>query len=331
MNTLFVGDPHLKLNMLNESKSFLDQLKAHIASSNYDSILIAGDLFDSFAVIRSEIMAMWSNFLLEVGRTHKVICLVGNHDLAGAHGGSHALEAFKAYPGVVIVDAPLAVNNMVFVPFYRDNAQFEAYCRSLPNGTILFCHQSFNGCQFENGMYDPGGADPKAVAHLQAVVSGHVHKFQTFENIVYPGTPFQHSFADAGEAKYVWEMEIATTVSFKQKFELNMPKFVNIKADSIDELQKTIATYLTDSNSSYKLIAKGTPSEIAAFWQSQEAKNFKANTKRVVDALTSMKPITAFVQVTGATQEEKLNEYIKQRTWRTDKGSLLDRAKEYIR
>jgi DNA repair exonuclease SbcCD nuclease subunit len=213
-SVLAVGDPHLKVGRIDDGREFLQKLVTEVNEGGYTKVIILGDLFDTFAIIRSEILALWLEALTmisaAVGREGLVL-LVGNHDYAGLRGGSHSLEVFKHLAQVVDAQCWLPVGGaqVQFLPFMRDTAEFEAACRSMPAGSVLFCHQSFNGARFENGFYDPHGANPDCVAHLAKVVSGHIHTCQAVgENIWYPGTPFQQGFGEAGQRKAVFHMAV---------------------------------------------------------------------------------------------------------------------------
>jgi len=336
MRFLYIGDPHLKISQLDDAEKFKDQTVKIIEQGQFEAVVIAGDLFDTFGVIRAEILSIWNGFFRRVSKSgKKIFVLVGNHDMSGADGGAHPLEVFKECPNTYIIDDKLNLpyQNCYFLPFYRDKIEFEAECRQIPAGSYLFCHQSFNGATFENGFYDPHGADPAAVSHLKAVISGHVHKAQRFENIFYPGTPYQHTFSDFGESKGIFEIELnASELGYEvvRTHILDMPVFIVLSAETVPELQTLIEKSTPVPNAHYKLVAKGTPSEIAQFWNTAQVQEFKSKAKRVVDALTSMKPITAFLAVKGKDQSEKLDEYIKQRSWRTSAESLAQRAKEYL-
>lgn len=339
---LWIGDMHLRLSDLSEAGSIVDQILSIIDAEKPSHVILSGDQFDTFGVVRSEILAHWTRFFVEASKRPfitEIIALVGNHDMSGADGGVSAMEPFKHYENVKVVDASYDLGTFYFVPFMRDTAQFEAYCRSLPAGSILFCHQSFNGAQFENGFYDPHGADPACATHLMAVISGHVHKAQQIANIWYPGTPRQLTFSDAGEPKYVYTLSLSSQgYTIENRHKLNVPTYSVIETETVPELigqveltlkaAKDLQMPLSDHN--IKLIARGAPSEIAEFWLNESVKELKAKAKRVVDALTSVKPVTAFVQVAGRTQSEKLDEYIQSRKWRTSADQLAERAREFL-
>jgi DNA repair exonuclease SbcCD nuclease subunit len=332
MKVLWVGDSHLKKQQLADAESYIGQLLAIIARTKPDQVVLAGDQTNEFDAVSASVLALWARFFREAPQLTSVVVLVGNHDMAGTGGGASSMEVFKAYPDVAVVDRPMEkelYSDVYYFPFMRDTAEFEKQCRALAPGGTLFCHQSFNGAQFENGFYDPHGADPSCVAHLSAVVSGHVHRRQTVENIFYPGTPFQHTFSDAGETKAVFGLNLGKegyTIGYEWK--LDMPTFEVVRADTIPELLERLPE--PSASTHYKLVAKGAPSEIAQFWREEKVRTFRSGAKRVVDALTSIKPLSAISTVKGSTQKEKLDDFILNKKWRTDAGQLARTAQEYV-
>lgn len=328
---LLVGDPHLKVSRSEDAKEFLDKLLNAVKTKKYSKVIILGDLFDTFAVIRSEILSLWYNFLIfassEIGKEN-LILIVGNHDYAGAKGGTHALEPFKNISKVVDEIDIISIGNMecYFLPFKRENEDFEKLAAEMSPGKILFCHQSFNGAKFENGFYDPHGANPDSVNHLLRVISGHIHSRQSVgSNIYFPGTPFQQSFGEAGQEKGLVVVEIGNNqVSIVDTIDLNMPKFHVLEFDSVSDvkLPKDI-----NPKDSYKIVASGGPQEIANFWRSEEAKIFRGSAKRVVDAMTPVRSSNKELPQKLITMEEKLEAFIKSKKWRTSQEALIGRAR----
>jgi len=333
MRLLVIGDAHLKINILSEARSFIDQLLIRIRTMEYDHVVLLGDQFDTFAVVRTEVLGLWTKFFQEASKHTKVIALVGNHDLAGAEGGSNPMEPFSSYKNVRVVSKPVLIDGMWFVPFMRSNDDFAFTLAHIDEGSHVFCHQSFNGCQFENGFYDPNGADVQCAEHLASVISGHVHKQQTLGNIWYPGTPFQHTFNDADEVKFIYEISLsAEGYNVTDRIILEMPRFVVFEQETIPELLLQVERLASpQAHFNYKFIARGTPSEIAQFWADPKVKDFKSKAKRVVDALVSIKPDTVLTPVTGKTHQEKLHEYVQNRKWRTQESArLILLAEKYL-
>lgn len=331
---LLVGDPHLKVSRIEDAKEFLDKLLSAVSTNSYSKVIILGDLFDTFAVIRSEILSLWYNFLSSasshVGKEN-LILIVGNHDYAGAKGGTHALEPFKNISRVVDEVDIVSIGGIdcYFLPFKRENTEFESLAAEMSPGKVLFCHQSFNGAKFENGFYDPHGANPDSVAHLAKVVSGHIHSRQSVgENIYYPGTPFQQSFGEAGQDKGLVVVEVGSdvdgSVSVVDVIDLDMPKFHVLEFASASDVKLPKAINPRDS---YKVVASGGPQEIADFWRSEEAKAFRNSVKRVVDAMTPVRTTENAVPQKLITMEEKLEAFIKSKRWRTSQEALIGRAR----
>lgn len=333
MKSMVIGDPHFKVSNLSDCESCVDQLINAIEVEKPEQVIILGDLFNDFAVVRSEVLKLWTSFFQRASNLTKVICLVGNHDMAGADGGTYPMEPFKSIPNITIVDHPQMIDGVFYMPFIRDNALFEQTVKGIPKGKVLFCHQSFNGATFENGFFDPHGSDPECAKHLAEVVCGHIHKEQKLGNVWYPGTPFQHSFGDAGQQKSVFIIDLTTSgYSIVKKFELSMPKYYEIKADSIQEVKEKILS-IKDfdlDKGNFKIISFGAPAEIASFWQDDMIKEFRRLARRVVDAMTSVKPLNEKNEIKGKTRKEQLDEYIKGKEWRSDSDRVTRRAREFF-
>lgn len=317
MLSLIVGDPHLQVQRLEDGRLFIEKLI--VLSSTHRRMVITGDLFHSFALIRSEVLSLWTDFFIRV--KCPVTVLVGNHDYAAQDGGTHALEPLRHLDGVTVIDSPTNAGGIYYLPFIRDVKTFEAECQKIPAGKLLFCHQSFNGAKFGNGYYDPHGADPVCVSHLKGVISGHIHNAQQVFNIWYPGSPFQQNFGEAGDDKFVYSIEITPEgYSVAERHDLQLPRYIEIKADSVSQLLENLPE--PNALNSYKFIARGSPQEIIAFRQDERFKIFRSKVRRVVDALVPERGEVNLLGQDGTTKTEKREAYIKSRKWRTPVARL---------
>ena len=321
MKSLVIGDPHLQVQRLEDGREFVEKVLK--ISSEHDSVIILGDLFHTFAVIRSEILDLWDYFFSKCPVS--VTALVGNHDFAGQSGGSHALKVFQNR--ISVIQSLVNWNGAWWAPFYRDHKKFEEDCSKIPSGSLLFCHQSFQGAQFENGFYDPEGVSLDCVSHLR-VISGHIHKSQTIGPVWFPGTPFQHSFGEAGQPKRVYSVEFSGEgYSILAEHDLEMPEFVVVEAESPGVLLDILPS--VNPRHQYKLVSKGSPAEIAAFWKSEKAKEFRSNARRVVDAMIPDRG-EVVLNIDGETGRDKIANFIRNKKWRTDSEQLFIAISEYI-
>jgi DNA repair exonuclease SbcCD nuclease subunit len=326
IKTLVVGDPHLQVQKINDARKFIERL--YPIAVEHEMLILLGDLFHTFAVVRSEVLSLWNEFFDHIYKRLNVVALVGNHDYAGQSGGSHALEVFKGK--INVVDRLGSFAGIYYLPFIRDNALFELQCRGLPRESVLICHQSFAGAAFDNGYYDPQGAKTDCVSHLGAVISGHIHTQQKIGNIWYPGTPFQHTFAEAGQEKRVFTIHLSQTgYTLIKEHDLGMPRFEIIQ---VKDLNKPLVEALLDvlpipeSTVSYRISGRGSPQEIADFWKTPQAKAFRTGARRVVDALIPDRGAVNLPGSNGKTKREKLESFIRGKKWRTSEDELCDKA-----
>lgn len=326
IKTLVVGDPHIQAQKLDDGRKFIERL--YQTAEGHEMIVILGDLFHTFALIRSEVLSLWNEFFEKIHKKMHVVALVGNHDYAGQSGGSHALETFREK--IHVVDELSCFAGIFYMPFYRDNEKFKKDVLALPKGAMLFCHQSFTGAQFENGFYDPHGVDPACVKHLGEVISGHIHSKQKIQNVWYPGTPFQHTFAEAGQEKRVFTIHLSQTgYTLIKDHDLQMPRFEVIQVrDPMKPLSEGLLEVLPEPEShvSYKIVGRGTPIEIAEFWKNPKAKAFRKKTRRVVDGLIPERGAVSLPGSNGKSKREKLESFIQGKTWRTPTDELCTAA-----
>lgn len=324
MKTLLVGDPHIQIQKLGDGKSFIRKLS--VLAKDHERVIILGDLFHTFAVIRSEVMALWAEYFGEYGE--KTVSLVGNHDYAGQRGGNHALEVFK-YSGERIVEGPTVIDDIRYLPFMRDNSEFEESCKKIERGSVLICHQSFTGADFGNGFFAPDGASVDCVKHLKAVISGHIHRRQAFNNIWYPGVPYMHSFSEAGYTPRVFTIDLKLSgYQIIKEHDLELPQYVVIEAP-IGELPDLLPTPIRSW--SYKIVSCGTPAEIIEFWKNPIVRNFRSGARRVIDAITPERgELPSDIFGSHDTKGKKFEKFIQSRKWRTSTDSVSTAARAFV-
>jgi len=257
MKILVSGDPHVKISTIETGKRFLAFLADSIKKVKPDRVVILGDLFDTHAVMRVEVLNAWVRFLTEITfqcpANFQCYLMVGNHDKAGPSSSEHALVGLARFPNVTIVEGPVHDQRMVFLPYYHTFEEFEAALP--PSGEILFCHNTFNGAQYENGFYDPNGFPVESVAGFKTVICGHVHKSQKIENIVYVGSPYAFGFQDAGETKGLHVFDTETGIF--QRIKTPLPEYRVIEYASPDEFLDNFETSTRSPDDYYKIVVKG--------------------------------------------------------------------------
>ena len=213
MKSIFVGDPHVQPNNLEDAKSIFSLVEQTQKSFNAQALIISGDLFHTHAVLRLEVVSFWQRTIMQMSKVFtKVILLVGNHDMVGdkqREGQMSALDTLKmGLNNVKIIDGPEICEGWGFMPYFSDSEKFieEANKLAAQGAKTLICHQAFDGSQFENGFYAPEGIDQNRLLFTH-VISGHIHKTQTIGRVFYPGTPKWDTLSDANETKGIWTFD----------------------------------------------------------------------------------------------------------------------------
>jgi DNA repair exonuclease SbcCD nuclease subunit len=214
---LRVGDPHVKVSNLEDSRNLIDFVIQTAMERDVDIVEFLGDMFHTHAVVRIEVMNFWRKALADIAFTagKKVICLVGNHDQPGSKEKEQEMNALDSLHNIskdiFIMDKPM-VNfdtKIGYIPYHSNEEEFFKAAHDLyEQGAIncLVAHQTFTGAQYENGFFSEDGIDPAKAPQTQ-IVSGHIHKTQQVGKCFYPGTPKWDTMADANQDKGIWIFE----------------------------------------------------------------------------------------------------------------------------
>lgn len=203
---LIVGDPHVKPDNISESEKLLDFIKIEAEKNSIKTIVFLGDLFHTHRLIRMEVERFWIKHVTELAKIAKVILIVGNHDQPGDDQNEQVMSALDVLKGIEnahVVDKPLVIEGISYFPHTASDPTFKNWVDQA-NTELLFCHQSFDGSQYENGFYAKDALPLESIAKFKKVICGHIHKTQEIGNLWFPGTPKWDTLSDANENKGIW-------------------------------------------------------------------------------------------------------------------------------
>lgn len=199
---LVIGDVHSTAEELEDCEKLIELVIDTANAQKVDHVLFMGDIYNSHNVMRVEVMAFWRRTFQTLNVAGiKTYVLVGNHDYGGEGLKIHSLMAHEEQ--VQVVNAPLSLfPNVMMVPYVSGNETFIQTCKEA-GGTTLFCHQTFTGAKYENGMFAPDGVEPDEIPQ-EYVISGHIHLPNSFGKVTYVGAPRWRSLADADVERAIW-------------------------------------------------------------------------------------------------------------------------------
>lgn len=216
---LLIGDVHVVPEELDDSQALIDYIKP-IALEHKAKVCFMGDLFNTMAVIRSEVLNFWNtNFRMMDKLGIKLSALVGNHDFSGEGLFTHALVAYEAHVQIIDQFADIAPG-VLALPYYSDHkAMLEVAQKS--KAKTLLAHQTFTGANY-GGFYAPDGIDPELFPQ-ENIISGHIHTPQSFGKVTYIGAPRWRTLSDANIDRAIWlyEFDDEGNVLNKRSFSTN--------------------------------------------------------------------------------------------------------------
>lgn len=320
---LRVGDPHVKISNLNESEALMAFVSNVAKFEQVDRIEILGDLFHTHAVIRLEVQEFWTEWLRVLSDICQTVVLVGNHDLSGDYKSrGSALKVFSLMnkPNLIIVDKPVKLGTIGYLPYIHDIKEFIASAEVLgqEGAKVLVCHQTIQGSRYESGFYASDGVPTGKWSELfSAIISGHIHAEQEFENIIYPGTARWDAITDANRRKGIWLFEHANDDGHITSRTFITTENVCSPLKSITYIEGEKEPVIPE-NARVSLELVG-----SSDWVSKEKQKFKGKAS-IKTKITDIKKLEN--RKTGSNLEDFLkNVYVST----LDKESLLILAKEY--
>lgn len=199
---IWVGDPHCKKNNIDESIRLVTWITAKAKEYGLP-IVYAGDQYDDFGIAKIECVNFWNwAFQQDTGS----VSIVGNHD-QNSDGSLNFMAVHAEHTKVI--QSLTKIGQVALMPFYRKNEKFEEDLKALTDSRFVLCHQEINGCQFETGFYAPHGANLASIPEsVQMLISGHIHREQSFDRVWYPGTPRHLTRSDIGHEKGIWVIDL---------------------------------------------------------------------------------------------------------------------------
>jgi DNA repair exonuclease SbcCD nuclease subunit len=180
---------------------FVDWFLMQCKEQQVDAIAFLGDWFEN----RNALNVLTINSATSALRKLNdfgvpIFFITGNHDLYYRHNRDiHSLDMFREYSNINVIDKLLKCNDMLFVPFiFKD--EYPAVVNDINNSKYVFGHFEFRNFYLTGtNTKSEHGFHHKILDGPIHVFSGHFHKRQANDNVVYIGNPFGTNFADAGD------------------------------------------------------------------------------------------------------------------------------------
>lgn len=174
-----------------------------------------------------------------------VYFVIGNHDLYYRNSRElHSVIPFAEFKNFVLIEEPTVIEEIhgkvLFVPFlFPEEYPALSQYQSVPFWAGHFEFQGFEVTGY--GMRMPTGPNHKDFTGPKYIASGHFHKRQIFDNVVFIGNAFPMDFGDAGDVnRGMMTYNNATQEMLFENWD-DCPKYVSV--DLSDLLNGNVKMY----------------------------------------------------------------------------------------
>jgi DNA repair exonuclease SbcCD nuclease subunit len=295
MNLLVIGDPHFRIDNMDESRVFVQELEKYLATNHatFDYIIVLGDVLHTHEKLHTFALNAACDFLKMLTRHNQVYCLVGNHDATSNTiflTDNHWMNALKGWDKLTIVDTPLTVvkdsKQICLCPYVPDGRFVEALDtigrEVWMKSACIFAHQGLNGAKM--GAIVMQGVE-EWIEDYPMLISGHIHDKQWVKsNLFYAGSSMQHAFGESEDKSLSFVSiqsqcnitDIILPIKKKKILYIEMEDIDTQMVKALEKLQKS-----TEGNIEYKVVVKGSQEELKSFKKSKDFKNLEKISKKV--------------------------------------------------
>lgn len=307
MRILAIGDPHFKVDNIEESKVFITNLSSYLSqNTDIEIIVVLGDVLHNHEKLHTfALNSAIEFFTMLVSHKRKCFCLVGNHDATSNTiflTDNHWMNALKGWDGLTIVDHPViefigesfitlcpyvpdgrfleALSHLVTVEETRKVKRYLKDDKDMTYSRIRIHEWKESKCIFSHQLFDGvkmGAIVAKNVEEWKPeypfCINGHIHENQRpQENLYIPGSAMQEGYGD------MTDKIVAVITITDDKYPLIEEVDLNIKRKkiiytTIDEIDTIKEKLEKNENIDYKIVVKGSDSELKALKNSSKYKD----------------------------------------------------------
>lgn len=222
---IIVGDIHISSRndssiMMHHQLSFFEnEIFPYMKKHKLKKLLTCGDLFDRRKYTNHVVLNEWKRRFFDVLENMGVEfhVIIGNHDIPWANkldANTPSLMLME-YENIVIYDKPQTVkfgNTDVSIIPWMCKENFNDCMTELNETKAQLClgHFDISGFEMHRGQVSVDGLDSNLFKRFDLVLSGHFHEKSSKGNIFYLGTPYELTWADAGDRRGFYEFDFET-------------------------------------------------------------------------------------------------------------------------
>jgi DNA repair exonuclease SbcCD nuclease subunit len=244
MKILVYSDLHLHNHrgLLYNSEIALDilsKIKNYCSKNNIDKVVCAGDFFHTKARAYAPHVVQALLRLKDFNKNNiEQFMLVGNHDMATPNNSMNSIlfvfsDYVKVVPDYYFID--VESTRIHFLSY--TNEAFDNFILAEDKKNVLITHIDIIGFTMSNGFRATNGFKLSDLKDFDLVISGHYHKHQTKENVVYVGSPYQTNYGERNQ-EHGFLIFDTDTLEWHLETINDVPEYKVYEVDNINQLKE---------------------------------------------------------------------------------------------
>jgi hypothetical protein len=186
----------------------------YLKENNIKTVYQLGDLFDRRKYVNFFTLSECREYFFDVLQDNGIDfhVLLGNHDIFWKESlGVNSPELLlKDYKNITVYNSPTTVGDIDFIPWICEENEKDIL-NFIKKSKSKYCmgHYEIQGFEMSKGVEGTQGVSPSIFKNYTQVFSGHYHTRSYKGNIMYAGTPMEHTWADCDDPRgfHIWNPE----------------------------------------------------------------------------------------------------------------------------
>ena len=238
MKILLTGDLHIKKGIFVDiGIEYLSYISNYCRKNDINKIYFLGDIFEKSSKIYNEAFIPVHKKFNQMSKDLSLTFILGNHDIYSVDRNDSIVEAFSPF-GKIIKECEVysrAGKMEYFLSYTKNEGDVP---ETIGTTSFLFTHLAIADFTFDNNYHvnERIAFRRNLFSDYKFVFSGHFHKHQVKDNIIFVGSPYQLNINEANTAKGFVILD-----TDKEEWEFieykGAPEFLKISIDDIKNLE----------------------------------------------------------------------------------------------
>ena len=228
-NVILISDIHFGVSSSSEEWQenindyfqnwFIPYVRNELKKTPDAVICCLGDVYHDRKSIDIDVNNLCIDIFEQLAQIIPVYIINGNHDLSKkTNKGNSSLRSLGNIDNVTVIKEPTMLQfvegrkniaKVAAIPYLGDcNDENKELVKFDKRADYAFMHTDISKMKFDNGMTIVGAVDAEKFAGK--VISGHIHKRQETDKVIYVGSPYQMSRGDIDNQKGIYKLVLST-------------------------------------------------------------------------------------------------------------------------